>query len=214
MSKHAHNFNDLTGQRFGNLVVVNFVEVDSSKQTKWKCLCDCGTVIIKSTEGIKKSVNKSCGCTKRKIIYRPTKHGLYGKRIYNIWKTMHSRCEREKDISYKNYGAKGVTVCLEWNDVKVFSDWANSNGYTDTLTLDRIENTENYEPNNCRWSTMLEQENNRSNNKFLEYNGESDTVSNLCRKYNKNYNTIQYRLRTGWTVERTFNEPLMRRGNK
>lgn len=209
MSKHAHNFIDLAGQRFGSLTVVKFVGVDSGKQVKWECLCDCGTVITRSTEGVKKNKNKSCGCIREKIIYK-TKHGLYGKRIYNIWKTMHSRCERENDISYKYYGAKGVTVCPEWSDVEVFSDWANINGYSDTLTLDRIDNAVRYEPNNCRWSTMLEQENNRSDNRLLEYNGEADTLSNLCRKYNKNYSTMQYRLRIGWAVDRAFSEPLMR----
>jgi len=210
IGKHASNFIDLTGKRFGNLTAVSFEGHNPGKSTEWECVCDCGNTIIKSIHKLQTNKNLSCGCIRNKRIRKP-KHGLCKTRIFRIWRCMHNRCTNIKDIGYKYYGSKGITICDEWKDVRTFADWANNNGYTDILTLDRIDSCGNYDPDNCRWSTMLEQENNRSDNVLIEYNGETNTLSNMCRKYNKKYNTMHSRLKKGWTVSKAFNEPLMRK---
>lgn len=100
------------------------------------------------------------------------------KRIYTIWKKMNARCYREKDPSYYNYGARGISVCKEWRkDYAVFHNWALNNGYQPDLTLDRRENDGNYGPDNCRWATREVQNNNTRRNIYVTYNNETKTAT-------------------------------------
>lgn len=99
------------------------------------------------------------------------------KRLYQIWRMMICRCENPKHIAYKNYGAKGITVCEEWHSFVYFGSWAINNGYSDNLTIDRIDNNGNYEPSNCHWVTMKEQANNKSVGQHINLNGNSISFS-------------------------------------
>lgn len=103
-------------------------------------------------------------------------------RLYNIWCGMKRRCNNPKDACYPRYGAKGISVCNEWlHNFSAFEQWSLANGYSDTLTIDRIDNNGNYSPDNCRWITHDEQQRNRSNNVRVEHNGESKTISEWSR---------------------------------
>ncbi|MDL2301830.1 hypothetical protein LJC58_05685, partial [Lachnospiraceae bacterium OttesenSCG-928-D06] len=92
-------------------------------------------------------------------------------RLYHIWCNMKARCNNPNHTYYANYGGRGITVCDEWNDFLSFRDWALDNGYSDTLTIDRIETDNGYSPENCRWVTMKIQENNRTNNRRITFDG-------------------------------------------
>lgn len=116
-------------------------------------------------------------------------HGT-GTRLYEIWKGMRKRCNCSYRKEYKNYGAKGIRVCAEWDEYPRFRDWAMANGYTDDLTIDRIDPHKDYSPQNCRWITKKEQENNRSNNIYITINGETRTVSQWAEKYGINRHKI------------------------
>lgn len=129
------------------------------------------------------------------------KHGGHRTRLYKIWKSMRERCNTTTCSGYKKYGAKGIRICGDWNDFENFRTWAMSNGYEECLTIDRIDFKGDYCPSNCRWVDVLSQNNNRSSNVYVEFDGESLTFANFCRKYGLNYKRAwqQYR-RDGKTL--------------
>lgn len=120
------------------------------------------------------------------------------KRLYSIWKGIKSRCGNPSRKSYNDYGGRGITVCDEWrNSFKTFREWSLANGYSDDLTIDRIDNDGNYGPENCRWTTRTEQCNNTRRNHIVEAFGESHTLAEWSRINGLSYNTIKTRMRRG-----------------
>ena len=127
-------------------------------------------------------------------------HGQSTTRLYRIWSGMYNRCYNEKRKDYKKYGGSGIKICDEWlgkDGFSNFAEWATNNGYSEELSIDRIDNNGNYEPLNCRWATNKEQCINRHTNHMITINGETMTLSQLSEKYNVNYNTIFSRLSRG-----------------
>lgn len=125
-------------------------------------------------------------------------------RLHNIWLTMRQRCENPTCSIYHKYGAKRISVCEEWQSFENFRDWALLNGYNETLTLDRIDGTDDYKPSNCRWATQKEQQNNRCNNVKLTYHGETKSIyewSDITGIPPRVLYDRQYR---GWDIERIF----------
>ena len=135
----------------------------------------------------------------------------YDKRLHKIWGSMHERCERIKHPHYDAYGGRGIKVCEEWREYLPFAKWARNNGYTDELTIDRIDVNGNYEPTNCRWITMKEQHNNRRNNRVITYHGENYTLTQLSEKVGINKTTLKERLNLGWSIEDAVNRPVRQR---
>lgn len=133
-------------------------------------------------------------------------HGKTGTKIYYTYNNMINRCYRETTPNYYNYGGRGITVCEEWkNDFEVFYEWAINNGYSEKLTLDRIDVNGNYEPSNCRWVTMECQENNRSNNHLITYNGETKTIAEWSKERNIKYATLERRINAyKWDIQRAL----------
>lgn len=133
-------------------------------------------------------------------------------RLYHIWNGMRGRCLHKSYASFKNYGGKGVKIVKEWLKFENFKKWALENGYSETLTLDRIDSNKDYEPNNCRWVSMKKQQNNKTNNRKLFYNGEYKTVSEWAECLGVNTQTLFTRLKRGWSVERTLATPVKVKG--
>ena len=135
-------------------------------------------------------------------------HGGTGTRLHKIWLSMRERCNRRKHPYYKNYGGRGIVVCNEWDEFTAFREWAYENGYSDELTIDRIDNNGNYEPSNCRWVTVKEQQNNKRNNRRITYQGETYTLTQLAEKIGMNKTTLKERLNMGWSVEDAVERPV------
>ena len=149
---------NLIGQRFGRLVVLEEADERRCTHVCWCCICDCGATKVIAGNHLKSGKISSCGCYQKE---RTTKHGdnRAGKRerLYSIWKDMKTRCYKAKTRGYKYYGGKGVTVCNEWkNNYSAFKFWALLSGYQANLTIDRINNNGDYEPSNCQWITRSE----------------------------------------------------------
>ena len=135
-----------------------------------------------------------------------TIHNMSHSRLYRIRNAMQQRCENPKAISYKHYGARGITLCEEWRQsFQAFYDWAMSHGYADNLTIERIDNDGNYCPENCRWATPKEQANNTTQNHFITYNGKTQTMAQWAEETGIKYTTLRARINMyHWSIERAL----------
>ena len=131
---------------------------------------------------------------------------FYDKPWYNSYRCMMSRCYREKDASYKLYGGRGIKVCDKWHDISEFEKWVHENPYFKGATLDRIDTNGDYEPKNCRWATMFEQDKNRRNSILIEYNGSMLNITELSMKTGIKKSTINNRYWRGDRGERLLRE--------
>ena len=207
---------DLTNKQFGNLTVMYRVYPNNltKKHTYWKCKCKCGKETVVSSNHLRTGHTKSCGCShnylkgSKSFLY---KHGKRNTRLYGIWATMKSRCLNKNNIKYKNYGARGISIYSKWTDKENgfmnFYNWAINNGYIEKLTLDRIDVNGNYEPNNCRWITLKEQNYNKTTTKYLTYKHRKKPLIKWAEEYHINHNTLYKRIKTGWDIEKALTTP-------
>ena len=205
---------DLTGQRFGRLVVEEFAYVDKHGNAIWRCKCDCGNLKTVGSREIRKGITKSCGCLRKENLYKCSwRHGGKHTRLYTIWVNMIARIENENERDYRKYGGRGIKICEEWrNDFQQFYNWAMNHGYRDDLTIDRIDVNGHYCPENCRWIPLQEQYLNMRKNVRIEYRGENLTLAEWSRKLNINRNTLWTRIQElGWTAEKAIETPVDRR---
>jgi len=196
---------DEQGKIYGRLTVVRRnSERGKSICVLWLCRCECGNEVTVRGTALRAGTTKSCGCLMIDTARMLATHHLSYSKPYSVWAAMKSRCSNPKNEGYHNYGGRGITVCDKWLTFDGF--WEDmEQGYKEGLTLDRKDNNGNYEKSNCRWITQLEQSNNMRRNVMITLNGETDTLANMCRKYNKLYDTIFGRLfRYGWSVEKAF----------
>jgi hypothetical protein len=132
-------------------------------------------------------------------------------RLYMIWFDMKRRCYQPKNKRYDRYGGRGIKVCDEWlRDFQSFFDWSLTHGYQDDLTIDRLDKDGDYSPENCRWADLVTQANNRANNHYITYQGETKTMMEWSKELNINYSTLRRRINAGWDVEKAFGRPIGR----
>ncbi len=193
---------DITGKRFGKLVVIAPHHQDGRHEWYWDCLCDCGNHKIVSGNKLRSGNTKSCGCYRRECKSH-YKHGMTNSRLYVIWCNMKARCNNPKSSEYYLYGGRGISVYKKWqNDFQAFAEWAIASGYNDTLSIDRINVDGNYTPNNCRWATFAEQAINQRRNHFVTAFGKTMTIKEWSDYSGIKYDTIERRLNQyGWSAE-------------
>jgi hypothetical protein len=202
---------DLTGQRFGRLLVLN--EFDrKSCQIRWMCKCDCGNKTVVFGSNLKKEKHSnSCGCLGKEILLKISKdghtrtHGLTNSKSYRSWRAMKDRCSNKKHPAYQRY-----------SNIKIDEKWLIFQNFYDDMgdrpigkTLDRIDNLKGYYKENCRWATYKEQGMNRCDNRILEFNGKSMTIMEWSEKLKINYSTLSMRINNSkWSVEKALTTPV------
>lgn len=194
---------NLIGKKFGKLTVVERAPNNKQGKAMWKCVCDCGKEKKKPVTGheLKVGIVRSCGCIKSESLKGINKkHGMTGTRLWHIWQGMKERCKRNPN--YEN-----VKICDEWKSFEPFYKWAVESGYSDDLTIDRINTSGNYEPINCRWVSFKVQENNRKNNLRITINGETHTAAEWGDITGINSATIRFRYNAGWPESDLLMEP-------
>jgi hypothetical protein len=191
---------DLRNKVFTRLTVIKETELRNAEgHVMWDCRCECGNMVNVSAAYLKKGNNRSCGCLQREAAARngTRTHEMSGTSIYDIWCSMLKRCNNPNN---KNYGGRGIKVCDRWLDFKNFyEDMGERKG---KLTIDRIDNNGNYEPSNCKWSSIKEQANNRRGNIMLTYENECLTLAQWSEKTGINRMTIYWRNKQGWATEK------------
>lgn len=202
---------DYVGKKINLLnVIENTGRSDKKRGKIYLCKCDCGNFVEVPAAYLKKN-KYSCGCIRRPRKDKGIKRSQIkrnGTRLYRIWKSMRTRCNNPNHEYYSNYGGRGISVCTEWNDFLKFRKWSLENGYSDDLSIDRIDNDDNYSPNNCRWSTRKEQNNNQRSNLLLTYRGETKTAAQWADDLGLTRATIYHRIERGWNDKRIIETPM------
>lgn len=202
---------DFTGRRFGKLTVEAFAGYNERGERLWDCICCCGNRSkVKSFDLMSGHVT-SCGCSKG-----CTTHGMSKTRLYKQWSGMRSRCENPHNGAYKNYGARGISVCDEWQDFETFRKWAVENGYDEkspkgTFTIDRIDPEKGYSPENCRWLTISEQQWNKRGTATIRYQEKELTVREASKLSGVPEETIRSRMKRNWSPKRIIEQPVRER---
>lgn len=205
---------DLTGKKINRLKILQYAGLDSQKNTIWKCLCDCGTIVTIRGSSIKRGTTKSCGCIQKehaaKTSHKNKTHGHSVNKktssIYNIWTNMKSRCTNQNNPSYHNYGGRGIKICNEWLKFEnFFKDMGEPP--TNKHQIDRINNDDNYYPENCQWTTSKCQNRNKRNNNLITFKGITQCITDWSKTIGINTSTIASRINRGWSVDKTMTTP-------
>jgi hypothetical protein len=178
----------LIGQVFGRLTVISKDPVSSKNRTsRWNCQCVCGRITTVISSNLNSGHTQNCGCL-------VAIHGMYRTPEYISWQSMKARCTNPNNQQYHDYGGRGIRVCDEW--MNSFEAFYRDMGQKPSPehTLDRKENNSDYEKNNCRWATMVEQQSNTRRNVFYEYKGEQLTLPEISRRTSVAESTLQNRI--------------------
>jgi hypothetical protein len=190
---------DITSQKFGKLTVVSRAANTPTGQARWNCLCDCGNSHVVTSQVIRSKISQSCGCLNLEVLSkRKRTHGHTAgstSPTFHSWSGMIARCTNPTNTHYYLYGGRGITVCEKW---KTFSNFLQDMGVKPTgLSLDRIDNSLPYSPENCRWATVKEQARNKRNNKFITHMGMTKCVSEWAEYLNIKQSSLNWRLQQG-----------------
>lgn len=181
--------------------------------------CECGARTIQRIQHVKNGHTKSCGCKRSDVCKSRmagnrlgVKHGMSGSREYNSWSGMHTRVNCEGIPGYEYYGGRGIEVCERWRSFELF--YADMGPAPEGCSIDRINNNGNYCPENCRWATRIEQQNNMSNNVILEIDGETKTLSQWATISGVNHSVIRHRIKRKMNPREAVFTPTRKRRKK
>lgn len=208
---------NMVGQKIGRWTVIDRDTSVDSPKAYWICECECGKVKSILGKYLRNGESKSCGCLKEeKLKTNSITHNMRHTRFYSIWANMKYRCSNSNSI---NYGGRGIKVCDRWTDFNNFYEdmyisYQKAIKRDKNITIDRINNDGDYEPSNCRWASMKEQNNNKRNNRIYRYKDETLTIAEWSIKLDIPYHTLLNRLNRGWSIEKTLTTPVRERRGK
>lgn len=198
---------EIVGMKLNRLRVISeYPKRTNAGKVQFLCKCDCGNEVVVIGSKLINGHTKSCKCMQREAVKKTgdlnRTHSRSRTRVYKVWGSMKSRCYNKGNDSYYRYGGRGITVCDRWR--YSFESFLEDMGECGLgLSIDRIDNNGNYEPSNCKWSTQIEQENNKSTNRIVLFNGERFTVSQLSRKID-----VKYQILYGWIRRGTYESKI------
>ena len=216
----SNNSVEWLGKVFGRLTVIGFVHAEKPERGWWwKCRCECGETKVFRPNDVKRGRTQSCGCFHDEVCqlraikfeHRVKDH----KRLYSIYNWIKRRCYDETCLRFMDYGGRGIQMCAEWlNENEGFDSfvtWSLRNGYSENLTIDRIDVNGDYSPGNCRWLTHREQNLNKRDTLWVDFKGERITLKELCEREGVTYDTVHNRIYVlGWSVEKAVQTPSER----
>lgn len=205
---------DLTGARYGHLTIVSEApKASTSRERRWNCLCDCGQHVIAWMNNLEKGRTRSCGCSLKGLAIgdKRSTHGHTRRRDvtpeYTAWGSMWTRCTNPKARGFEHYGGRGIKVHPDWKSFERFlSDMGErpSSGHS----IERRNVDANYSAANCYWGTAKEQCLNKRNTLRLSFQGETKSAVEWSEITGIPYHTLCFRIRSGWTPERSLTEPV------
>lgn len=205
------NLIDLTGKKIGRLTVVSFSHFKEtgtrSRQYFWNCVCECGKNVKVDGCCLRRASTVSCGCYGRE---RSTSHGMSDHPLYQVWHGIKQRCTNPNSECFKDYGARGITMCSRWMNsfAAFYADMGDRP--TPAHTIERIQNSKGYEPGNCKWATRAEQNENTRQTKLITFNGITLSRGKWARRIGVHGRTLRSRLdRLGWSIERALTTPSL-----
>jgi hypothetical protein len=205
---------DISGHRFGRLLVLKRAPASSTKSAYWFCRCDCGRKISARSGHLTRGDIQSCGClqletSRDTLAANRMKHGMASTPEYKAWQAMKSRCTNPKNTAFPYYGGRGIKVCAAWlTDVTAF--WADMGRKpSPSHSLDRIDPDGDYEPGNCRWSDKPQQANNTRRTRYVTYRGRKMPISDAARLAGVVSPKVALeRIRNGWNAREAVERPL------
>jgi hypothetical protein len=203
---------NLIGLTFGRLTVFDQLQTIKPGEKRWHCRCECGNVRIVSGGHLKSGHTQSCGCWRRDInslVHR--KHGMRHTPEFETWAGMRQRCGNPNDADYKNYGARGITICDRWSSFECFLEDMGVKP-SPKHSIDRRDNNGNYEPGNCFWATKKQQSRNTRRNRFYTMNGETLCIADWAERAGVDQVFLAGRLDRGWDIRRAVLTPVKKRG--
>ena len=214
--KKRETIEEMIGNTYGEITVISHeTESRESKEQYVNGVCSCGKEVIVRKYCLLDGGTKSCGCLRDKRIGDSSRtHGLSHKiPEYSVWKNIRRRCNNKKRDDYERYGGRGIRVCERWDDFELFLEDMGHRP-SDKHSIDRIDNDKDYNPENCRWVTSTEQQRNKGNNYYIEYNGETMCMSAWAEKLGFSRDLLKNRIYRGWSIEKAFTTPKKEQPNK
>ena len=203
---------DLTGQRFGRLVVRSYHGSTKDGRALWDCRCECGNTVVVRAGGLRRGTTRSCGCfSQEDKATRHITHGMTGTRVHRVWAGMLARCSNPNVERYAHYGGRGIAVFERWKSFENF--YADMGDPPSGTSLDRIDNDHGYTPGNCRWASPTEQNNNRRDNTRITFDGRTLTIAEWSAELSINRGTLTSRMKRGQTPPLLFRPADISRRN-
>lgn len=195
---------DITGQRFGRLIAVEFAGIAKGRSSLWRCRCACGSESVVRLTALRNGHTTSCGCLRVERVSAATaKHGRSKTPTYQIWADMRRRCHNHNSQDFHRYGGRGISICERWNDYAMFL--LDMGEQPEGLTLGRINNDGPYSPENCRWETRTQQQRNTVRNRVYELNGIRKCASEWENELGLSRGGLWQRLnKRGWPLEKAL----------